>query len=296
MKARVPPAPRPAPAAGAQRGRCERGSAAVLLCCGAVGLRCCGAAVLWCCCAAVLQCCCAVVWRCRCAAVLQCCCAAVLRACGTVVLWCCGAVVLWCCGAAVLQCCCAVVLLCCGAAVLQRCCAAVPWCRNAAVLLCCGAVVPRCRGAAVLWCGGAAAPGARGLSLPRTPRVTQGSAAGTPVPPSHLWQEGLGNRELHLPDFASKHEREGYQESHQLPHEAQPAAAGPPAEGTVCPRGRGAARGGAASLPAPQVFSLFTWGCSPLFSSCHLCCARTPVPCVGCSVAVCCGVARWQTQ
>lgn len=44
--------------------------------------------------------------------------------------------------------------------------------------------------------------------------------------------------------------------------------------------------------PPPWVFSLFPWGFSPLFSSCPLCCARTPGPL--CSV-FCCG-SLWGCQ
>lgn len=46
-------------------------------------------------------------------------------------------------------------------------------------------------------------------------------------------QERLGNWKLHLTNSASKHEREGYQESHQLPYEAEPDPAGPSAEGSM---------------------------------------------------------------
>lgn len=75
-----------------------------------------------------------------------------------------------------------------------------------------------------------------------------------------LCQEGLGNRKLHLTHLASKHEREGHQESHQLPPEAEPAAAGPSAEGSVQPRVT-EPRG---SVLPPRVPSLLVaWGFSP---------------------------------
>lgn len=48
-----------------------------------------------------------------------------------------------------------------------------------------------------------------------------------------LWQEGLGNRELYISNFATKHERKRHQESHQLPHEEEPEFAGTQTEGNV---------------------------------------------------------------
>ena len=47
------------------------------------------------------------------------------------------------------------------------------------------------------------------------------------------WQERLGNRELYISHFTPKHERQRHQESHKLPHEAEPELAGTPTEGNV---------------------------------------------------------------
>lgn len=47
------------------------------------------------------------------------------------------------------------------------------------------------------------------------------------------WQEGLGNRELYISNFTTKHERKRHQESHQLPHEEEPELAGTQTEGNL---------------------------------------------------------------
>ena len=47
------------------------------------------------------------------------------------------------------------------------------------------------------------------------------------------WQEGLGNRELYISNFITKHERKRHQESHQFPHEEEPELAGTQTEGNL---------------------------------------------------------------
>lgn len=104
-------------------------------------------------------------------------------------------------------------------------------------------------------------------------RAVGASVAGPPCSLPSFCQEGLGHRELHLPHLASKHEREGHQESHQLPPEEEPGSAGPSAEG---------------SHSAPGVLAASSpcvpWGCS---LRCPHCLTSLPF-----AVAARCSVAR----
>lgn len=108
-------------------------------------------------------------------------------------------------------------------------------------------------------------PGASALSCAAGGQRVWGSLSSL----SSFYQEGLGNRKLHLTHLASEHEREGHQEGHQLPPEEEPGAAGPSAEGTM----------GALCDSAPGVVAVSSL--LGLLPACHLglfSCFSHPVP------------------